>query len=344
MKIRWLILEDGTKFKGLAFGSDNFIQGELVIHTGMIGYVECLTDPSYQNQVLCLTYPMIGNYGVDESFFQSEKIQVASLIINNLSDYFDKNASSLDKCLKKYDIAAISDIDIRALSHHIKINGFMKAILSNSPQALITHIKPSVFLNDKKIEIISTKKNLYRVLLINCGCKQAIINSFISRQVELLIVNHTFDYHNKEIENYDAIIISNGPGNPKDYKQVIKNIKKSIDLKTPIFGICLGHQILALALGAKTYKMSYGHRSHNQPILLVGSKKCFNSSQNHSYVVDRDSLPIGCNIWFKNLNDNSVEGIKSIDQNYYGVQFHPEGASGPSDLSFLFDDFILSLE
>jgi len=347
-----LILEDNTEFEGNSFGFEKNSSGEVVFNTGMTGYPESLTDPSYKGQILVLTYPLIGNYGIPsdekdefglEKFFESSKIHVKGLIV---SDYSYEHShwqakKSLGEWLKEHKIPAITGIDTRALTKKLREKGVMPG---------------KMILNSKNIDFEdSDKKNLAaevscktpveygsgktKIALIDCGAKNNITRSLLLRGASVLKVPWDFDLFNSS-RKFDAIVIGNGPGNPKHCEKTIKTAKKALEAEIPVFGICLGNQILALAAGADTYKLKYGHRSQNQPCLEKGTKKCFITSQNHGYAVKKDSLPENWESWFVNLNDNTNEGIRHKSKPFMSVQFHPEAMPGPLDTAFLFDRFL----
>lgn len=348
-----LVLEDGNEFEGFSFGFETSISGEVVFNTSMTGYPESLTDPSYKGQLLTLTYPLVGNYGVPGKekenqmlkFFESEKVQVSALIISDYSfKYNHWNAEkSLGDWLKENKIPGIYGIDTRALTKHIREKGCMlgKIIINNIDCELYDpnadNLVAEVSIKEKKIY----GDGKYRILLIDCGVKNNIIRYFIEKDCTVIRVPWDYNYHDEE---YDGLFISNGPGNPEMCDVTIKNLERSLQQETPIFGICLGHQLIALASGAKTYKLKYGHRSHNQPVLLEGSKKGYITSQNHGFAVDDKTLSDEWIPFFRNINDDTNEGIKHKSKPFFTVQFHPEASSGPTDTDFLFDDFIQLLK
>jgi carbamoyl-phosphate synthase small subunit len=343
-----LILEDGKEFIGNSFGSETSVSGEVVFNTSMSGYPENLTDPSYRGQILVLTYPLIGNYGVPgESstnnildYFESEKIQITSLIVSDYSEnYSHWNAvKSLGDWLKENKIPAISGIDTRMLTKHIREHGTMLGkIVFDEDVELIDPNKQNL------TSMVSIKeKTIYgngsrKVLLVDCGVKNNIIRNFLKRDTTVIRVPFDYDFTEEE---YDGIFLSNGPGDPKMCQETIKNVSKILDKETPIFGICLGNQILALASGADTYKLKYGHRSHNQPVLLKSTNKCYITSQNHGFAIDDKTIGEDWETLFINLNDGTNEGLKHKHKPFFSCQFHPEASSGPVDTEFLFDDFL----
>ncbi len=348
-----LILEDGTTFYGYSFGYEGSIAGEVVFNTAMTGYPESLTDPSYKGQLLTLTYPLVGNYGVpgfekeDEmlKFFESEKVQVSALIISDYSfKYNHWNAEkSLGDWLIEHKVPGIYGIDTRELTKIIREKGCMlgKLIINDEE---CDFYDPNL---DNLVADVSIKKKQvygngkYKILLIDCGVKNNIIRYFLQKDTTVIRVPWDYDYHQEE---YDGLFISNGPGNPEMCDITIANLKKSLDKETPIFGICLGHQLTALASGAKTYKLKYGHRSHNQPVILKGTKKAYITSQNHGFAVDDSTLSSDWETLFTNINDQTNEGLKHKSKQIFTVQFHPEASSGPTDTDFLFDDFMSLLD
>lgn len=348
-----LILKDGNIFEGKLFGYNTSTAGEVVFNTGMVGYPETLTDPSYKGQILVMTYPLIGNYGVPEFNsdddlpvnFESNKIQVQGLIVSEQSELFSHwNAfQSLSAWLKKYHVPGLYGIDTRRLTKILREHGTMLGkIVVNDEK--INYYDPDVENLISSVTIKNKEKygnGSIKVLLIDCGCKKSIITNLLERDVTVIRVPYDF---NIEEEDYDGVVISNGPGNPVVYKQLVTTTQLLIKKQVPILGICMGHQILSLAAGAKTYKLKYGHRSQNQPVKEVDSNKCYVTSQNHSFAVDTKSLPRGWQPWFENLNDYSNEGVRHEKLPFRSVQFHPEATPGPVDTSFIFDEFLKDLK
>ncbi len=350
-----LVLEDGSIFYGYSFGSTKTIAGEVVFNTGMVGYPETLTDPSYRGQILVLTYPLIGNYGVPDGekennlykFFESDRIQVEGLIISNYSDtYSHWNAKkSLSTWLQENNVPGLFGIDTRELTKRLREYGTMlgKIVFNNDeidfhdPNARNLVAEVSI---KKSIVYKSGKK---RVILLDCGVKNSIIRSFLRRGITVIRCPWDYDFSKEKV---DGIVISNGPGDPKMCKETIFNIKRSISnsKNLPILGICLGSQILGLAAGADTYKLKYGHRSQNQPCMEMGTKRCYITPQNHGYAIDSDTLPEDWREWFYNNNDRTNEGLIHISKPFFGTQFHPEASPGPDDTEFLFDLFLRSME
>lgn len=344
-----LTLVNGDIFEGIHFGYKQSTAGEVVFNTGMVGYPETLTDPSYNGQILVMTYPLIGNYGIPDDNsdthltenFESEKIQVKALIVSEESEnYFHWNAKeNLNDWLKRNKIPGLYGIDTRRLTKVLRERGTMlgKIELGNDKIEYYNPDSDNLISNVTIKKVHEYKRGKKRILLIDCGCKKSIITSLLQRNVSVLRVPYDYDI---SVENYDGVVISNGPGNPAVYKHLAASVKKLIQKQIPILGICMGHQILSLAAGAKTYKLKYGHRSQNQPVKQTDSSKCYVTSQNHSFAVATKSLPRGWQPWFENLNDYSNEGIRHEKLPFRSVQFHPEAAPGPVDTAFIFDEFL----
>lgn len=348
-----LTAQAGKTFSGYTFGYEGNSDGEVVFTTGMTGYPESLTDPSYSGQILTFTYPLIGNYGIPkmrkgiDSPFESGKIQVRGVIISNYSfDYSHFDAvMSLDEWLKKEKIPGIYGIDTRELTKVLRTKGVMLGEISSerSKKAFdvvdpnSTDLAGGVCVN-KPIIYKPKNKAKKKILLIDCGVKNNIIRNFVKRGAEVIRVPHDFDPINSEFD-FDGIFVSNGPGDPKQCKQTIENIRKSFRLNIPIFGICLGSQIMGLSAGADTFKLKFGHRSQNQPC-IEGSGRCYITSQNHGYAVKTNTLPKDWQEWFYNNNDGTNEGIKHKSKLFFAVQFHPESSPGPNDTGWLFDKFM----
>jgi carbamoyl-phosphate synthase small subunit len=344
-----LVLEDGKVFTGYSFGFNKSVSGEVVFNTAMTGYPESLTDPSYRGQILTLTYPIIGNYGVPDNqmkdgmprFFESYAMHISGLIVSGYtSEYSHWNAEkSLGDWLKEFEIPGLYGIDTRELTKILREEGTMlgKIIIGNQDVNLydpnLVNLVEEVSIKEKKIY----GNGKYRILLIDCGVKYNIIRNLLLRDATVILVPWDYDFSKEE---YDGLFISNGPGDPKLCNITIGNLRKALKQDIPIYGICLGNQLLGLAAGANTYKLKYGHRSHNQPVLLVDSNKAYITSQNHGFAIDSSTLPADWEPLFINLNDQTNEGMKHKYKPFFSTQFHPEASSGPTDTEFLFDQFM----
>lgn len=378
-----LILGDGSSFSGYSFGSLTDISGEVVFNTGMVGYPEALTDPSYRGQILTLTYPLIGNYGVPPHShpqdqpgqfydnFESEEIQVRGLICSEYS--FQHNhwhaQQSLAAWLQEEEVPALFGIDTRRLTKKLREKGTMLAQVEigqeqEQQQQGLPLIRGELFDPDQQhmVRRVSCQQlrrysatadqsqlNDVTVLGLDCGVKHSIIRSFLRHGVDYIRAPHDYNPFASASEQetseetdleFDALFISNGPGDPTYNQQAIQTVREALNRDIPTFGICLGHQLLALAVGAQTYKLKYGHRAQNQPVRDLETGQCYITSQNHGFCVREDSLPENWQIWFKNVNDGTVEGIKHKDKPFYGLQFHPEAQPGPTDTQFLFERFL----
>src|SRR3989344_4108131 len=346
-----LALVDGSEYGGKSFGAAASASGEIVFNTGMVGYVESLTDPSYAGQILVLTYPLIGNYGVpDKKYWESKKIQIAGLIVSEHSESYSHHAAkkSLSDWLKENGVPAISGVDTRALTKKLREHGVILGQLISSGRAkhFTDPNKENLVgrVSLRKKQIVGQGKRT--IVLVDCGAKENILRSLVSRLpsqaggVRVIRVPWNYDFNR---EKYDALVISNGPGDPTQCASTIENIRKAMSVGKPILGICLGNQLLALAAGAKTYKLKYGHRSQNQPCINAENGRCYITSQNHGFAVDEKTLPSGWKVWFTNANDGTNEGIKHDSKPWRSVQFHPEATPGPTDTNWIFDDFINSL-
>lgn len=354
-----LILSDGTTFEGTPFGSLTDTQGEVVFNTGMVGYPESLTDPSYKGQILVLTYPLVGNYGVpDDSrdkwnikrHFESNEIQIQGLIVSEYCDeYHHWNAKrSLGQWMKKYRVPGLSGIDTRALTQKLREHGVMLGQMAQNGH------KPLAAIRDPNTENLAAKVSIKRpivynegrgkkrIIAIDTGMKNNIIRSFLRRNVTFIRVPWNYDIWRSKFK-FDGVFIANGPGDPAILRETHAVIRKALEKKIPTFGICLGIQIMAIAAGAKTYKLKYGHRAQNQPVIDRFTKRCYLTSQNHGFAVNWKTLPADWTVWMENANDHTVEGIRHKKLPFMAVQFHPEAAPGPVDTEFLFDEFIKML-
>ncbi|MBI5413200.1 glutamine-hydrolyzing carbamoyl-phosphate synthase small subunit [Candidatus Peregrinibacteria bacterium] len=354
-----LILADGTTFEGKPFGAKTDAQGEVVFNTGMVGYPESLTDPSYRGQILVLTYPLVGNYGVpDDSkdkwnikkHFESGEIQIRGLIVSEYcEEYHHWDAKrSLGDWMEKYNIPGLSGIDTRALTQKLREHGVMlgqmvqdehepdKVIRDPNEENLVAQV------SIKKPIVYNPGPRKKRIIAIDTGIKNHIIRSFLERDVTFIRVPWNYDIWRSKFK-FDGLFIANGPGNPAVLEETHAVVRKALERQIPTFGICLGIQIMAIAAGAKTYKLKYGHRAQNQPVIDLQTKRCYLTSQNHGFAVNAKTLPKDWKVWMVNANDKTIEGIRHKKLPFMAVQFHPEATPGPTDTGYLFDEFIKML-
>ncbi len=340
-----LVLKNGERFSGQSPEWDcGTFYGEIVFTTGMTGYPESLTDPSYAGQILCFTYPLIGNYGVPpKKLWESVKIHARGVIVSETCENWNhyQGDQSLVDWLKSQNVPLITRIDTRAVTKILRASGTMLGAITTenkrkfhfedpNKEHLVSQVsidQPKSYNDDKKNKVIYA---------IDCGMKENIARSLVELPVTVHRVPYNYDFTEKP---YDGVFISNGPGDPTMCPETVEIVRKAMKKKKPIFGICLGVQILSLAAGAKTYKLPFGHRGHNQPCIEISSKKCYITSQNHGYAVDNTSLPKGWQVTYRNLNDESVAGISHKTHPFFAVQFHPEATPGPTDTHWLFEKF-----
>ena len=358
MKNVTLVLEDGTKFHGQSFGYDQPVAGEVVFNTAMMGYPESLTDPSYAGQLMTLTYPLVGNYGVPPfsvepnglaTFMESDKIYASAIIVADYSEkYSHWNAvESLASWLKREHVPGITGIDTRELTKVLREHGVMmgKIIFDDEPDNIPTAEYEGVNWVDRVSckDIIRYNEGAgKKVVLVDCGVKNNIIRCLINRGVEVIRVPWNYDYTSMD---FDGLFLGNGPGDPDMCEDAVNVIRRQMSLsRKPICGICMGNQLLAKAGGATIYKLKYGHRSHNQPVREVGTNRCYVTSQNHGYAVDAKTLGSDWRELFVNMNDGSNEGGCHKENPWFTSQFHPEACSGPIDTEFMFDRFIATLQ
>lgn len=351
-----LVLSDGTKFHGQSFGFEAPVAGEVVFNTAMMGYPESLTDPSYAGQLMTLTYPLVGNYGVPpltkgedglETYIESDRIYASAIIVSDYSEeYSHWNAQeSLGSWLKREKVPGITGIDTRELTKVLREHGVMmgKIIFDDEPD----NIPDAQYENVNYVAQVSCKEIIHynegadhkKVVLVDCGVKNNIIRSLIKRGVEVVRVPWDYDFNTLE---FDGLFLANGPGNPETCEVTVEHIRQyfASPKVRPCMGICMGNQLLSKAAGATIYKLKYGHRSHNQPVRKVGSTSCFVTSQNHGYAVDSRTLPAEWEPYFVNMNDGSNEGVRHKTNPWFSAQFHPEACSGPVDTMSMFDDFV----
>lgn len=364
-----LLLSNGSRFDGELIGAPLNASGELVFTTGMVGYSEALTDPSYFGQILVFTYPLIGNYGIPAlpkrlelpipKGFESERVNAAAVIVSiDSAEAFHWNSlHSLDAWLSSQGVPGIVGLDTRHLVHQVRQHrGLLGRILPEASQGVrdfgsrLTNIAASNFFDPGAHEILpevstATRQRLgkgrYRVGLIDCGVKWNIIRQLVDLGCEVELLPWDTDLKTVDCHGW---LISNGPGDPQKTGDLRSRVQALLAESRPILGICLGHQILSLAAGCQTRRMEYGHRSHNQPVYLVGSRRGFITSQNHGYVVDEATLPTDWEPWFRNANDQTNEGIKHRSKPFRSVQFHPEAAGGPRDTGWILEQFVADLK
>lgn len=348
-----LVLEDGTVLEGTSFGYEKSVSGEVVFYTAMTGYPESLTDPSYKGQILVPTYPMIGNYGVpadDEhdgisKYYESDKIHCQALIISDYSFYYShwNSRKSLGDWLKEQQIPGLFGIDTRAITQKLRDNGTMlgKIVFNDDEIPFYDPNKDNIVAQVSTKRIMEYGNGKYKVLLVDCGVKNNILRCLLRRDVTVKRVPWNYDFTE---EHFDGLFLSNGPGDPSLCEQTIQHIKTLLTRDIPIMGICLGNQLMARATGASTYKMKYGHRSHNQPVTKPGTSRCYITSQNHGFAIDESTLLPEWEPLFVNVNDGTNEGIRHKTKPFFSVQFHPEASSGPVDTEFLFDDFMEAMK
>ena len=358
MKKVTLVLSDGTSFRGESFGFESPVAGEVVFNTAMTGYPESLTDPSYAGQLMVLTYPLVGNYGVPPfsieadgipSFMESDRIYASAIIV---ADYSERNShwnsvESLGDWLKREGVPGITGIDTRELTKVLREHGVMmgKILFDDQPDVIPEAEYEGVNFVDKV-----SCKNVIRynegvgkkIILVDCGVKANIIRCLVERNVEVVRVPWNYDYTSMD---FDGLFLANGPGDPDMCVDAVNILRRQMNIsKKPICGICMGNQLLAKAGGASIYKLKYGHRSHNQPVRMVGTNNCYITSQNHGYAVDAKTLGKEWEEFFVNMNDGSNEGIRHKTNPWFSSQFHPEACSGPVDTEFMFDKFIDTLK
>lgn len=353
---RKIILEDGSQYEGYGFGDMGDKVCEIVFNTSMVGYQEIISDPSYTYQAVVMTYPLIGNYGICDNDFETDTPSIGALIVR---EYNDKPSNfrctaDLSETMKKYKIPGIYGVDTRQIARSIRDLGSRKVLITGieTSKADALRILEKTDIPSDAVSTVSPKETLfypvahpkYHIVCVDCGTKKNILRSFNKKGISVSVVPYNTSAEAIEALKPDGIFISNGPGNPEDVPDTINTIKSLIG-KYPMFGICLGHQIISLSYGAKTYKLKFGHRGGNHPVKNLKTDKIEITSQNHSYAVDTESLSgTGLEITHINLLDNTVEGVKSEKDKVFSVQYHPESAPGPQDSTYLFDEFIKLME
>ena len=349
-----LILEDGTELVGTAFGAVKESIGEVVFNTGLTGYQEVLSDPSYCGQIVTMTYPLIGNYGINRDDFEAVRPYIHGFVVREHCSLPSnwRSTHTLDELLKMYDIPGISGVDTRMLTRKIRYHGTMKGMITTSeaPLAeLVASLKESELMRDQ-VSRVSTKSMFscpgtgHRVVLVDFGSKHGILRELTKRGCDVVVVPYNVTAEEFRRIQPDGILLSNGPGNPKDVPESIDTISRILG-EYPLFGICLGHQLFALASGADTMKLKFGHRGGNHPVKELETGRTYITSQNHSYAVREESLAgTGLEITHIALNDGTIEGLCDRKKNAFSVQYHPEAAPGPHDSSYLFDQFLALME
>lgn len=348
-----LVLEDGSIFEGKIFGAADQTGGEIVFNTSMTGYQEILTDPSYKGEIVCMTYPLIGNYGINKEDFESIKSHVNGFIVREFAEEPEnwRIEKTLENYLKENNITAISGIDTRALTKILRKQGTMRGIITAedlTEEELINKAKKAPGLSGRDLVSQVSRKTVieygedkkYKVVLVDCGAKNNIQNSLLERDCSVIRVPAATSAKKILDYNPDGVMFSNGPGDPEDADYVAQTLKNLLG-EVPIFGICLGHQLLARACGAETYKLKFGHRGANHPVKDLESGRVYISSQNHGFAVKNESLSgLDLKVTHINVNDKTIEGIRHSKYPAFSVQYHPEASPGPEDSHYLFDDFI----
>ena len=357
-----LVLGNGKTLEGWSFGYEGSAVGEVVFSTSMVGYPESLTDPSFEGQILCVSYPLVGNYGIPETMTgpdglalnaESDRIHVRGLVIADYSEHYSHwdAVKSLGSWLQEQGVPGISGIDTRSLTRMIREEGVMPGRIIVEGHDSVTDgschsdeienrgknlLVPAVSCR----EVLRYGKGRKRIVLVDCGVKHNILRCLVARDVEVIRVPWDYDFNTLD---YDGLFLSNGPGDPAGCPVTIGHLRQALQGDRPVFGVCLGSQLMGLAAGGRTFKLPYGHRSHNQPVRQWGTDRCFITSQNHGYAVDPATLPEEWEPFFVNLNDGTNEGIRHRQKPFFATQFHPEAAGGPVDTEFLFDEFISML-
>ena len=352
-----LELEDGTVAEGLSFGAARSVSGEVVFNTGMVGYPEALSDPSYHGQILVFTQPMIGNYGVPSEStdrfglpagFESERIHAAGVVVADLSEGRRHRTAgrSFAEWLRTQGVPGLAGVDTRAITQGLRERGTMLGGIFRPGEKRPRLRDPNK--DNLVADVSAAESRLYpagdrKVVLLDCGVKASIIRALLVRGVSVLRVPWDHDFLPDLEGDCAGLVLSNGPGDPKRVPEAIRRLRDAFGLGKPVLGICLGNQLMALAAGFDTFKMKYGHRSQNQPCVEAGTGRCLITSQNHGFAADPKTRPRGWDVWFANANDGTVEGIRHATKPLRAVQFHPEATPGPVDAGYLFDEFVKDL-
>lgn len=352
-----LVLEDGSIFEGRSFGADVMGEGEIVFTTTMIGYQEVATDPSFRGQIVCMTYPLIGNYGVNDDDVQSRRPWITGMVVREYCDEpnYWRSTETFASYLKSNQIAAISDVDTRKLTRHIRSAGAMRALLvpdydESKREEVLQRAREAWSPADGNVVADVTtpdvrsngSKSGPHVVVLDCGVKEHIVESLERRGVRVTVVPYDTSFSDIVKLSPDGVLTSPGPGDPENADPAVETVAQIVESRLPYFGVCLGHQLLALAIGASTSKLKFGHRGGNHPVIDLSTKRVYITSQNHGYEVDGDTVPVdlGWDISMVNLNDGSIEGLRHRDLPVFSVQYHPEGSPGPQDNQYLFDEFV----
>lgn len=348
----WLALEDGTVFRGKSFGSTGIVTGEVVFNTSMTGYQEILTDPSYCGQILVLTYPLVGNYGINEDDFESDRPWLQGLIIKELCEYPSnwRCRMNLDEFCSRHGIIGLAGIDTRTLTRRLRSCGTMRGVIATGEQdadSLIEKARQAPPISGRNlVKFVSTKEvkvfgnGPFKVVVLDLGVKRNIIRFLVQNNCTVYVVPAWTPAEEILSHRPHGVVLSNGPGDPRDAVEVVETTRQLIG-KVPLLGVCLGHQILGLAFGGETYKLKYGHRGANHPVKDLKTGRVYITSQNHGYAVDEESIPAGeLVVTHRNLNDGTVEGIRHRTEPIFSYQFHPEGSPGILDTTHLFERFV----
>lgn len=345
--LAFIRLKNGKSFPGYLFQEcSSPIYGEAVFTTGMTGYCESLTDPSYTGQILVFTYPLMGNYGISPpEKWESSTLRPSGVVVSESCMHWShyEGTKSLLQWLESENIPLVTEVDTRALTKELRKHGSSPCAITHAKDSPLDFIDPNHLHLVSKVSIREPQEiqgEGKHVILVDCGMKSSILKHLQSHNLKITRVPYSYDYSN---DSFDGVVLSNGPGDPQKCPETVSILKKILKKKKPVFGICLGSQILALAAGAKTYKLPFGHRGHNQPCIETKTGRCFITSQNHGYAVDESSLPKDWEVSYRNLNDQSVAGLSHQKFPYFAVQFHPEAAPGPTDTAWMFQKFINQL-